>query len=197
MTDDRPNDPQGASPAGSTPPGSPEPGSSPYDQTSPWSSPPSSPPPSAPSYGAAPSYEQAPPPVPYGQQQPYAQQPYGQPYGQQGGYPGAPQPAGYGGGYAPAPVAQARSSATLWLILNIVSVFLCSNLPGIVGAIYAGLAMSKVHADLADAQKKTRLAKIWFFAGLVLAAIVIIGGIIALVVFADGASSDFSEPADI
>jgi len=104
------------------------------------------------------------------------------PYGQGGAPP--PPPPGYGYGQGPSPAsAQARSSATLWLILNIVSVLFCSNLPGIAGAIYAGLALGKVDVDPADAVRKTRLSKIWFFSGLVLVLVVAVIAVIALVVY--------------
>ena len=79
--------------------------------------------------------------------------------------------------------AQVRSSATLWLILNIVSVLFCGNLPGIAGAIYAGLALGRVDADPADAQRKIRLSRIWFFAGLVLVLLAAIVAVIGLVAY--------------
>ena len=150
----------------------------PQDPTSPWSTPavPSGPtPPDAPlPYGQGSS----PPPPGYGQQpQPYAQQ-----YGS----------VGPGQGYARDPqAAKVRSSATLWLILNIVSVLLCSNLPGIAGAIYAGLALGRADVDPADAQRKVRLSKIWFFAGLVLVLLVAVVGAIALVVFSSQSGNTF------
>jgi len=71
----------------------------------------------------------------------------------------------------------------LWLILNTISVLFCGNLPGIAGAIYAGLALGRVDADPADAQRKIRLSRIWFFAGLVLVLAVAIVSVIALVVY--------------
>ena len=78
-------------------------------------------------------------------------------------------------GYVPSPLsAQARSSATLWLILNIVSVVFLANLAGIVGAIYAALALGRVDLDPTDARRKIRVSKIWFFAGLILGLLVII-----------------------
>ena len=76
-----------------------------------------------------------------------------------------------------------RSSATLWLILNIVSVLFCGNLPGIAGAIFAGLALGRVDADPVDARRKTRIAKILFFAGLILAAVLIVVAAVGLLVF--------------
>lgn len=205
MTDDRTNDPsspQGASPAGSTPPGDPAP-TSPYDQGSPWSSPPPAPSPEAP------SYLQAPPPTPYSQQpdaqQPYGQQPYGQPGAPyQGGYagapyPGAPQPYG---AFAPEPVAKARSSATLWLVLNIAAVvfwgWLLGGLLGVVGAIFAGIALGETGNDLASATRKIRLAKILFWVSLGIAVLLGVVGVIALIAFANSVDSgDFSRPADV
>jgi hypothetical protein len=137
---------------------------------------------------------------PYGQpgynqpgygQQPYGQQGYGQQgYGQQ--YPGN-APAYGAAGYPNPAAAPVRSSATLWLILNIVTVLFCSNLPGIVGAIYAGLALGKVDTDLPDAQRKVRLAKIWFFVGIALVVLVIVGGLIALVAL--GGLTEFNDPS--
>lgn len=132
----------------------------PQDPNNPWATPavpPGPPPPNAPlpyGQGAAP-----PPPPGYGQQ----------PYGQQN--PQNPQSA------------QVRSSATLWLILNTISVLFCGNLPGIAGAIYAGLALGRVDVDPADAQRKIRLSRIWFFAGLVLVLAVAIVSVIGLLVY--------------
>lgn len=146
----------------------------PQDPNNPWATPavpPGPPPPNAPlpyGQGAPPPYGQgaAPPPPPgYGQQ----------PYGQQN--PQNPQSA------------QVRSSATLWLILNIVSVLFCSNLPGIAGAIYAGLALGRVDADPADAQRKIRLSRIWFFAGLVLVLLGLVVAVIGLLVYGSNSSS--------
>ena len=132
----------------------------PQDPNNPWATPavpPGPPPPNAPppyGQGAAP-----PPPPGYGQQ----------PYGQQN--PQNPQST------------QVRSSATLWLILNTISVLFCGNLPGIAGAIYAGLALGRVDVDPADAQRKIRLSRIWFFAGLVLVLAVAIVSVIGLLVY--------------
>ncbi len=132
----------------------------PQDPNNPWATPavpPGPPPPNAPplyGQGAAP-----PPPPGYGQQ-PYMQQ-----------NPQNPQSA------------QLRSSATLWLILNTISVLFCGNLPGIAGAIYAGLALGRVDVDPADAQRKIRLSRIWFFAGLVLVLLAATVGVIGLVAY--------------
>lgn len=113
--------------------------------------------------------------------QPTTPIPYG---GQYGPPPAAP-------GYPPNPAsAAARSSATLWLILNIVSVVVLANLPGIVGAIYAALALGRADLDPADARHKVRVSKLWFFAGLIFAVLLIAGLIIALVVFAGSGWSD-------
>ncbi len=167
MSDDRPPEP--ASPWSTPTDGAPLP----YGQ--------GGAPPPPPPYGAAP------PPGPYGQPQDLPGPPpapvYGQPV-----YGGPPAPGGYG---VDPRVAKARSSATLWLILNIVSVLFCSNLPGIVGAVYAGLALGRVDVDPADAERKTRLARIWFFAGLVLVLVLAVVAVIALVAF--GVLSDTSS----
>lgn len=109
---------------------------------------------------------------------------------------GAPAPPGTGG-YAPNPLsAQARSSATLWLILNIVSVVVLANLPGIVGAIYAALALGRADLDPIDARRKIRVSKIWFFAGLILGVLVVIAAVVFLVVLAQsgGFSSHSAYP---
>ncbi len=96
------------------------------------------------------------------------------------------------GGYAPNPLsAQARSSATLWLILNIVSVVILANLPGIVGAIYAALALGRADLDPIDARRKIRVSKIWFFAGLILGVLVVIAAVIFVVMLAQ--SGGFSS----
>lgn len=146
----------------------------PQDPPSPWSTPPD----------GAPSGQQPTQPAPYGQQ-PYGQQPYGQQQPAYGQPPGYPQ-------YATSPDSgPARSSATLWLILNIASVLFCGNLPGIVGAIYAGLALGRADADAADARRKTRTAKIWFFAGLILAAVLAVVAVVVL--FAVGLNTSVSS----
>lgn len=100
-------------------------------------------------------------------------------------YPPAP-----GTGYGRNPDSdKARSSATLWLILNIVSVLFCSNLPGIVGAIFAGQALGRADSDPAQALRKVRTAKIWFFAGLVFGAVVLVVGFIAVLALGVGRGS--------
>lgn len=137
-------------------------------------------PPAAPRPTGSSPYDAQPFAQPYGQQ-PYAQQPNPQ---QPSSAQYAQQPYGgpYGAGHAPNPdSASARSSATLWLILNIVSVLVCLNLVGgIVGAIYAGLALGRAEADPADARRKARLAMIWFFAGLLLTVLLIVLGAVLL-----------------
>ena len=173
MSDDRPGDDRPTGP----------------DPTNPWATPAPRDEPTSPlPYGQG---DAAPPPPSY------APQPYGapqppQPYGAPQQY-GAPAP---GTGYAPNPdSAAARSSATLWLILNILSVLFCSNLPGIVGAIFAGLALGRAEVDPADARRKVRTSKIWFFAGLVLALVVIVVVGIALIatgLFENGSGDPFS-----
>ncbi len=210
MTNDSPDDPTRPVP----------PGSSPYDQPSPWSTPPAG---SSSGSSTGASTGDMPPPQPYGspsgQQQPsdpygpppgqpsgapqygapqYGQQ-YGQPYGQQpgqppyGGQPYPPSPYGYG--HSPEGT-QVRSSATLWLILNIASVILwgwaLGGLLGIVGAIFAGLAMGRADTDTADARHKVRLAKIFFWVGLGLAIAVVVIGIIGLVAL--GSRIDTNDP---
>ena len=144
----------------------------PQDPPSPWSTP-------APGgdTGGGPTVDRT-APLPYGEgSAPPPATPYGQPpaYGQQYGAPAH-------SAYAPSPEsAQVRSSATLWLILNIVSVLFCANLPGIAGAIFAGLALGRVDADPVDARRKTRIAKILFFAGLILAAVLIVVAAVVVV----------------
>ena len=100
-------------------------------------------------------------------------------------------------GYAPNPLSvQARSSATLWLILNIVSVVVLANLPGIVGAIYAALALGRADLDPVDARRKIRVSKIWFFAGLILGVLLVIAVVIFAVALAQsgGFSSGSAYP---
>lgn len=177
MSDDRPQDPQ--NPWSTPAPGGDTGAGAGADRTAPLPYGQGSAPPPPPLYGQPPATGS----TPYGQPPTYGQPPA---YGQQYGAP-------VHQGYAPdAEAAQVRSSATLWLILNIVSVLFCGNLPGIAGAIFAGLALGRVDADPADARRKTRIAKILFFAGLIIAAVLIVIAVIAFVVIGTSSRSSGS-----
>lgn len=154
-------------------------GPSPYDQPSPWSTPPagpsSAPPGSGPDAPPPPDGQQYGGPPPQYGQQPHGQQPY------------AAQPYGYG---PSSEATQVRSSATLWLILNIAGVilwgWLLGGLLGIVGAIFAGLALGQAQTDTPGAARRVRLAKIFFWVGLGLAIAVVVLAVIGLAALRDG-----------
>lgn len=187
-------------------------GSSPYDRPDPWAKPPaggSMPPPQP--YAAAAG---APDGAPYGQS-PYASPPPGQPSSGQPPYAGQQPDAPYGAQYGPQygaqygaqqygspmppEVVQLRSSATLWLVLNIVSVpfwgWLAGGLLGIVGAIFAGIALGEIGTDPTSAKRKIRVAKILFFVGLGVSVLIAIVGVVALILFANSIDTSTFEPA--
>lgn len=159
------------------PPAQPTPPSSPYDRPAYGQQPPA--------YGQQPPAGQPPyaPPA-YGQQQPYGQQP-AQPYGQ----PGYGQ-TGYAAPYKPPRSPEQRSLSTkaiVWLVLNLVTLLMCCNVVGIVGAIFAGQALSEIDRNPARAEVLVRRSWISFVIGL--AAIVVIGLTIAIIAVINSNSS--------
>jgi hypothetical protein len=148
--------------------------------------------------------QQAPQPQPEpAQPQPQpAQPPYGSP-AQPGGYPPGSAVQGYGpgtGGYGPPPgygtgyaggyaggsagpgyrtatpeQASTRTQAILALVLNIVSVLLCGNIFGIVGAVLSGIALGKIDADLPQARTLLRWGWILLAGGLALTVLAVLG----------------------
>ncbi|WP_084965714.1 hypothetical protein [Thermoactinospora rubra] len=98
-------------------------------------------------------------------EQPYGgdYQPYGAPYGQS-------PPPGYGyNAYPPPPmqrnVDSARTNAIVSLVLNLIAIFSCCNVFGIVGAILAGRAIGQSSVDLENARKLTRWSWITLASG--------------------------------
>ena len=74
-----------------------------------------------------------------------------------------------------------KNPATLWLILNIVAtVICCGNLINIVGIIFAAIGMGSFNkGEYADAESKTKTAKILFWVGLGLGVLSLIIGLAA------------------
>lgn len=93
-----------------------------------------------------------------------------------------PEQEGYGGPVYTAPQPEPMESmvedtgeknpATLWLILNIVATVLCccTNLPAIVGIVFAAIGMSSFKkGDVEDAKSKAKLSMILLIVGVALA----------------------------
>jgi hypothetical protein len=132
------------------------------------------PPGPTPAYGQQPSGGQ-----PYGQPQPYGQQGYGQ-----------PQPYGQQGGYAPSPYARPRQTNTSAIVLLVVS-----GLSTLVGCFFAIpalvlgiMAVVKQGESPADSAKYTRWGWIAYAIAI---AFVVIGGIIAIAIFASTSSTGY------
>jgi hypothetical protein len=180
MPDDQPT-PPGGTPRDEPPPDRP---------TEPLSTPPPSPPPPPP---AAPTWPEAPPPVTPDPGQPgYGQPGYGpqyggQPpgYGQQPGYGqptyGQPPPPGYGYGYPAGP--QTDSSATAALVIAIVGFFICPPVGAIVALVLANSAQKRIEASNGQlgGLEQARAARIIAIIELVLTAVLILIGVLAIV----------------
>jgi hypothetical protein len=153
--------------------------------------PPSYQPPQAP---PPPSYQppQAPPPPdprPSGGEQGYGQPGYGQPgYGQQGygqqygGQPGYGQPYGAPQGYGYPAAPQTDSSATAALVIAIVGFFICAPVGAIVALVLANNAEKRIEASggRLTGLDQAKAARIIAIIELVLSAILILGGIVAI-----------------
>ncbi len=88
--------------------------------------------------------------------------PYGAPYPQPGAPQGAPQPPR--GPLDP----EFKKRAQLWLVIGAVSSVLCSCLFGVIGAVFAYMAMqASDQGNAADAENKLRWGKIITIVGLV------------------------------
>lgn len=75
-----------------------------------------------------------------------------------------------------------KPNTVLWIVLAAVEIFTCCQLTGIVSLIYAILGhISAEKGDFADAERKVKTAKTWFWVGLALG-IVFIAAYIFLVV---------------
>ena len=110
--------------------------------------------------------------------------------GPQQPYQSAPSyPQGYGG-YQPVrgPEAESvRSSALVWLIVNICALVLTGNLGSIVGLILDAMAMNRVDTDLDGARRLVRWSWIWLIIGYavgilfaLLMLVLIFGGLITM-----------------
>jgi hypothetical protein len=193
---DRPTEPLGGQPPPEPPAwGSPTPPSAPEPPT------PTGPPPAQvpeppgggqPPAAAGPGWPETPPPPvqDYGQpgygQPGYGQQQqgYGQPYGAQPGYGQPPYgaPPGYGYGYPAGP--QNDSSATAALVIAIVGFFICAPVGAIVALFLANSAQKRIEASGGQLTglEQARAARIIAIIELVLTAVLIVGGVIAIVV---------------
>jgi hypothetical protein len=141
-----------------------------------------------------PSYQppQAPPPPdprPSGGEQGYGQPGYGQPgYGQQGygqqygGQPGYGQPYGAPQGYGYPAAPQTDSSATAALVIAIVGFFICAPVGAIVALVLANNAEKRIEASggRLTGLDQAKAARIIAIVELVLSAILILGGIVAI-----------------
>ena len=68
-----------------------------------------------------------------------------------------------------------KPNTVLWIVLAAVEIFTCCGLTGIVSLIFAILGhVAADKGDFAEAGKKIKTAKIWFWAGLVLGLVFII-----------------------
>jgi hypothetical protein len=167
---ERPTEPLG----GGTPPQQPPPPERPT-----WPEPPSRPepppppePPQQPTWPPSPEPPQQPPEQPGYGQPPPPQQPYGQQYGY-GQQPGS--------GYA-AP--QTEGTATAALIIAIVGFFICAPVGAIVALVLANNATKRIEASggRLTGMDQARAARIIAIVELVLTAVVVLIGIIAIIV---------------
>jgi hypothetical protein len=126
------------------------------------------------------TWPEAPPPPAQGYGQPgYGQPPYGtQPgYGQPGPYGGPP---GFGYGYPAGP--QTDSSATAALVIAIVGFFICAPVGAIVALVLANSAEKRIQESggRLTGLDQARAARIIAIVELVLTALLILGGVIAI-----------------
>jgi hypothetical protein len=185
MADDRPGPPGGDIPED-------RPATSPTEPLRPPAVPPSPPPPptfggSAPTApvpeppaGAGPP---PPPPAPPGYGPPgYGQPPPGAPYGGQPGYgpPGYGTQPGYGYGYPAGPPTD--SSATAALVIAIVGFFICPPVGAVVALVMANSAQKRIEASEGrlGGLELAKAARIIAIIELVLTAVLIVGGILAV-----------------
>ncbi|HET6748819.1 MAG TPA: hypothetical protein VFL71_06120 [Actinomycetes bacterium] len=170
---ERPTEPLG----GGTPPPEQPPQQPPPPERPTWPEPPSRPepppePPQQPTWPPPPQPPQQPPEPPPGYGQPPPQQPYGQQYGY-GQQPGS--------GYA-AP--QTEGTATAALIIAIVGFFICAPVGAIVALVLANNATKRIEASggRLTGMDQARAARIIAIVELVLTAVVVLIGIIAIIV---------------
>ena len=93
----------------------------------------------------------------------------------------------------PAFVPAEKPNTVLWIVLAAVEIFTCCQLTGIVSLIYAILGhVAAEKGDFADAEKKTKTAKTWFWVGLVLGIVFIIAYFVLVAVgVAAGITEEF------
>jgi hypothetical protein len=174
MADDRPGPPEGDRPeerpaTSPTEPVTPPPGAGPA---------PTTPLPKPPAAGGPPGYGQPAPPAPPG----YGPPPPGAPYGGQPGYgpPGHGTQPGYGYGYPAGPPTD--SSATAALVIAIVGFFTCPPVGAVVALILANSAEKRIEASQGrlGGLEIAKAARIIAIIELVLTAVLIVGGILAI-----------------
>lgn len=174
--------PPGAPASGGPPPTTPlpeppaPPGSSPAGPTWPQTPPPPDPaaqPGYGPAYPGQPGYGQ-----PGAEQQGYGQPGYGQPGYGQPGYGPAP---GYGYGYPAGP--QTEGSATAALVIAIVGFFICPPVGAVVALVLANSAEKRIRESNGrlTGLDQAKAARIIAIIELVLTAVLILAGIIAIV----------------
>lgn len=85
-----------------------------------------------------------------------------------------------------------KPNTILWIVLNAVEIFTCCTITGIVGLIFAILGhISAEKGDFADAAKKTKTAKTWFWVGLGLGILfVVLYAILVAIGFAAGITEE-------
>ena len=157
------------------------PGSSPAGPTWPQTPPPPDPaaqPGYGPAYPGQPGYGQ-----PGAEQQGHGQPGYGQPgYGQPGyGQPGYGPAPGYGYGYPAGP--QTEGSATAALVIAIVGFFICPPVGAVVALVLANSAEKRIRESNGrlTGLDQAKAARIIAIIELVLTAVLILAGIIAIV----------------
>ena len=137
-------------------------------------------PPPPPGAGAAPTTPLPGPPAPGGP--PPAPPPPGAPYGGQPGYgpPGYGTQPGYGYGYPAGPPTD--SSATAALVIAIVGFFTCPPVGAVVALVLANSAEKRIGASEGrlGGLEMARAARIIAIVELVLTAVLIVGGILAI-----------------
>lgn len=114
-------------------------------------------------------------------------------YQEQGSYTAPQQPY-----YEEQPVYQPEMPAekpntVLWIVLAAVEIFTCCQITGIVSLIYAILGhLSLEKGDFADAERKVKTAKTWFWVGLALGLIFVVAYFVLIAIgVAAGITEEF------
>ncbi|MBQ5897249.1 MAG: CD225/dispanin family protein [Oscillospiraceae bacterium] len=77
-----------------------------------------------------------------------------------------------------------KPNTVLWIVLSAVEIFTCCGLTGIVSLIYAILGhLAADKGDFADAAKKIKTAKIWFWVGIGLGILATVICVVCVAVF--------------